>query len=344
MNIAKTLFSLTAMSTLLYSSGALACATCGCSLSPDGALGYANDSGWNISLDESYIDQNQLRSAMGSVNQQQVQSVPGQELEQKTVNRYTTVSLDYIASPDWNFKLSLPFINRSHSTYGSNSTSPLTAEQVSSANASGLGDIRFVASYQGWLPSKNLGVQLGVKLPTGNNGGTGPNGQGSVGHNPVLFGANGNVGSEYLDTSLNVGNGSTDLIVGGYYFQPVSQDFDAFINGQLQFSIKQQLDQSEADFRPGNQTSISAGLRYVANPKIVPQLQLNLIKKNADTGVLADISNTAGTVLYVSPGIAVNVASNTWLYAFVQVPVSSNLSGYQVFPRYTASLGISYHF
>ena len=350
MKIAKTYLSLSTLLALLHSTGALACATCGCSLSSDGALGYANASGWSIGLDESYIDQNQLRSGTHAVTQRQVQSVPGQELEQLTVNRFTTVGIGYAASADWNFKLSIPYIDRSHSTYGSDSTAPLTADQLSSATASGLGDIKVIASYQGWLPSKNLGLQFGIKLPTGNFGGTGPDnatgqvGQGAVGHHPAVFGPNGNVGSQYLDTSLNVGNGSTDLIIGGYYFQPVSQDFDAFINGQFEFSVKQQLDQNGANYRPGSQTTLSAGLRYEADPKIVPQLQLNLIHKDADVGALADTSNTAGTILYLSPGITANIATNTWLYAFVQIPVASNLSGYQLFPRYTASLGMSYHF
>ena len=30
------------------------------------------------------------------------------------------------------------------------------------------------------------------------------------------------------------------------------------------------------------------------------------------------------------------------LFAFVQLPVYSNLYGYQLFPRYTASVGASY--
>lgn len=139
----------------------------------------------------------------------------------------------------------MPYIDRTHTTYGTDATLPLTSDQLSGAIATGLGDIKLVASYQGFLPTKNLGVQLGIKLPSGNYGGPsadntdGVVGHGSVGHNPVGFGPAGNSGSTYLDTNLNVGTGSTDLILGSYYFQPVSQDFDAFINGQYQFAVKQ---------------------------------------------------------------------------------------------------------
>jgi len=255
------------LATLFASSGALACATCGCSLSSDGALGYSAAGGFGISLDDSYIDQSQLRSGTGPVSLQQVQAISGQEVENRTVNRYLTLGLSYAPNADWNIKLSLPYVDRSHSTYGTDATLPITPDQLSSAGASGLGDARLVVSYQGFLPSKNLGVQAGLKLPTGNYGGAaaynpdGIAGQGSVGKNPVAFGAAGNSGNTYLDTSLNVGNGSTDLILGGYYFQPVSQNFDAFVNGQYQFSVKQELDQSGSDYRPGNNLNLSFGLR-----------------------------------------------------------------------------------
>ncbi len=345
-----TLATLAAVATLFVTSDALACATCGCSLSPDGALGYTTAGGWAISLDDSFINQSQLRSGTSPISQPQVQAIPGQEVENQTINRYLTLGLSYAPNADWSVKLSLPYIDRSHTTYGTDATLPLTQDQLSSATASGLGDARFVVSYQGFLPSKNLGVQLGVKLPTGDYGGPSVNnpdgtaGQGSVGRSPVVFGPAGNSGSSYLDTSLNVGNGSTDLIVGGYYFQPVSQDFDAFVNGQYQFSVKQQLNQSGEDYRPGNSVNLSFGLRYEANPLVVPQLQINLTNKRADTGALADTTDTAGTVAYLSPGISMAAMKNTQVYAFLQVPVYSNLSGYQLFPRYTASVGVSYHF
>ena len=260
------------------------------------------------------------------------------------------MGLTYAPNADWNFKLSLPYIDRSHSTYGTDATLPLTPDQLSSATASGLGDARLIASYQGFLPSKNLGIQIGLKLPTGNYGGpstSNPNnvaGQGAVGSNPVVFGPAGNSGSSYLDTSLNVGNGSTDLILGSYYFQPVSQDFDAFVNAQYQFSVSQKLNQSGEDYRPGNSLNLSFGLRYEANPQLVPQLQINLTNKRADSGSFVDTTDTAGTVAYLSPGVSMQALKNTQVYAFLQVPIYSNLSGYQLFPKYTASVGISYHF
>lgn len=183
-----------------------------------------------------------------------------------------------------------------------------------------------------------------MKLPTGNYGGPNAAGTGIVGRNPVYFGAAGNAGGQLLDTSLQAGNGSTDLILGGYYYQPISQNFDAFVNGQYQTSMKQQLNQAGADYRPGDSVTVSFGARYEADPTIVPQIQINWTHKSADTGALADLTDVEGTTAYLSPGVTVAIIKNTQVYGFVQLPIYSQLGGYQLFPHYTASTGISYHF
>ncbi len=336
---------------LASSSEAFACATCGCSLSTDAAMGYSAMSGWRVSADYSFINQNELRSGTSTISPSAVAAINNaggnQEVEHQTINRYLNLGLSYSSSADWNFKLLVPYIDRSHTTYGA-ATNPLTPDQISGATASGLGDIKFITSFQGLLPTHNLGVQLGVKLPTGNYGGPNASGTGIVGRNPAAFntGPNSQQPSpgNLLDTSLNVGTGSTDLIVGAYYYQAVSQNFDAFINGQFQAAVMHILDQPGEDYRPGNQETVSFGLRYEANPKIVPQLQVNITHRSADQGVLADTLDVAGTAVYLSPGVSVMVTNEVQMYGFVQLPLYSNLDGYQLFPHYTATVGLGYSF
>jgi hypothetical protein len=53
---------------------------------------------------------------------------------------------------------------------------------------------------------------------------------------------------------------------------------------------------------------------------------------------------TVGTVIYVSPGLTASLLSNLHVYGFAQLPVCSNLDGYQLFPRFTLTLGVSYAF
>ena len=303
-----------------------ACATCGCTLSADAAMGYSASAGWRLSVEYDYLNQDQLRSGTGAVP-----GVPdGHELEHDTLNRYLTVGLDFSPSPRWGFDLRVPYVLRTHSTYGGyDSTQPLPA--LSNARSASLGDLKFIVSYQGLLPTHNLGLQLGLKLPTGQYG-------------TAIHFYDGPGAGTPLDASLQPGTGSLDVIVGAYYYQAISQDFDAFANGQFQAAVQHRLDQPGNDFRPGNAATVSAGLRYEAYPRWVPQLQVNLSHKDADQGALADAPDTAGTVAYLSPGLTAQLRPGLDVYGFVQVPVYSNLVGYQLFPHWTASVGASYAF
>ncbi len=326
---------------------AQACATCGCSLSADGAMGYSAAAGWRVSLEYDFIDQNQLRNRYAPIPPSQVAAINdaggSQEVEKGTINRYLTAGITYSPNANWSITALMPYINRTHTTHGNATTAELAAGNLSYAHSDGLGDIKLVGAYQGFLPIHNFGVQLGVKLPTGRYGGQNVATGAQVGRSPVYFSAGPNTGSA-LDTSLDPGTGSYDLILGAYYYQAVSQDFDAFVNGQFQATMAHALDQPNADFRPGNTENLSFGVRYERYPRWVPQLQINITHKSPDRGALADNTDTTGTVVYLSPGITVGLLQRVHGFAFVQRPVFSRLDGYQVFPHWTGSLGLSYAF
>jgi hypothetical protein len=330
---------------------ALACATCGCSLSSDAAMGYSTDTGWRISLQYDYLSQNQLRTGSSGLTPAQVAAINDaggtQEVEHETINRYLTFGLSYSPTADWNIRVLVPYIDRGHSTYGF-ATNPITPADLSGSSITGLGDIRLIAAYQGLLEDKNLGFQLGVKLPTGNFGGANADGTGIVGRHPTAF-SSGPLSqnpspANLVDASLQPGNGSTDLIVGAYYHQPVSDNFDAFVNGQFQSAIAHRLNQPGQDFRPGNTATVSFGVRYEANPDLVPQLQVNLFHKGSDQGALADNPDSAGTVAYLSPGVTIALTSELQAFGFIQLPIYSRLIGIQLAPSWTASVGLSYAF
>jgi hypothetical protein len=302
-------------------------------------MGYSSEAGWRLNLEYVYIDQDALRSGTRSATPAQVVNQPfnpalgGGEIEQDTINRYLNAGLSYRPNADWNFNLIAPYLMRGHSTYGVQpqpfTPAEVTPSQLSYVDFSRLGDIRLLAAYQGLLPTHNLGLELGVKLPTGSYG------------TAVKFDSGPNTGQP-LDASLQPGTGSTDLIVGAYYFQPVSQDFDAFATADYQAAVAHSQDQPGDDFRPGNSLTVSFGLRYEANPRWVPQLQVNLYDKRSDQGALADVLDTAGFVTYLSPGLTVQLVQHLHVYALLQVPVYSNLGGYQLFPHWTGTVGFSY--
>ena len=341
---------------LLFAAGSLptavfACATCGCSLSTDAAMGYSTDTGWHLSLQYDFINQNQLRIGTRAVSAAQVAAINdaggAQEVEQETINRYTTLGLGYAPSEDWNLRLLVPYINRGHGTYGQ-ATNPINSDQLSGSTIKGLGDVRVITSYQGLLEDKSLGFQLGVKAPTGHYGGPSADGNSIVGRSPTAF-SSGPIAqrpspANLVDTSLQPGTGSTDVIVGAYYHRFVGDNFNAFVNGQFQSAVTHRLNQPGQDFRPGNTTTVSFGARYEANPTVVPQLQVNIFRKARDQGALADNPDSAGTVAYLAPGVTVALPGNVQAFGFVQLPVYRNLNGYQLAPKWTASAGLSYAF
>ncbi|HUJ88319.1 MAG TPA: transporter, partial [Burkholderiales bacterium] len=189
----------------LISRSAFACATCGCTLSADAAMGYSATSGWSVNLMYSYINQDQLRRGSSSVSPAQVVNDPTTgELEHDTINRQLTVGVTYSPNADWHLNLQIPYLIRSHSSYTDTTSAPFDDSQLDPANlsssrSSSLGDVKFIASYQGLLATHNFGLQLGVKLPTGNYGGPDASGTGTVGRNPVYFSSGPSAG-ELLDT------------------------------------------------------------------------------------------------------------------------------------------------
>ena len=69
-------------------------------------------------------------------------------------------------------------------------------------------------------------------------------------------------------------------------------------------------------------------MRYwAATPRGCLKLQVNLARKMADQGALANTADTA-TVAYISPGLSINVTHQLQIYAFVQLSVYSRLAGY----------------
>ncbi len=304
-------------------------------------MGYSVTTGLRVNLEYTYIDQDQLRAGTGSasaaavVNNPSNPSLGGGEIERQTVNRYFTLGVSYRPSLDCNIDLLAPYVSRDHTTYG-NQFAPYTAsesapDQISGARVSSLGDIKLIGNYQGILPAHTLGIQFGVKLPTGQHG------------TAVNFDNGPNAGSP-LDASLQAGTGSADLIVGAYFFESVTENFNLFTNIQFQSAIAHALNQPGNDYRPGNSANFSIGVRYEENPRWIPQLQLNVTRRTADQGALADTTDTAGTVAYVSPGLTAQVLNQLHAYAVLQVPLYGNLSGYQLFPRWTATAGLSYAF
>lgn len=329
-----TVLSLVATICLLTSVEAMACASCGCTLSADWQnLEYSYKPGLKLDMRYDFLDQNQLRSGTGTISpaaaSRIVNANGNQEVEKYTRNHYLTLGLDYSTNLDWGINLQVPYIVRGHSTLGTQSdgTTPGDGGGQYDSHTSNLGDMKVIGRYQGFTPKHNLGVLLGFKLATGSYTETGTS------TDPT------NPGPAPIDRGLQPGTGTTDAIVGAYFNDAITRDLGYFTQATYQTALY-----STDSYRPGNSLNATVGLRYVGFDIIAPQIQFNLRDIQRDTGAMADNVSTGGTLLYVSPGIVAAATDRISLYAFVQVPIYQNVNGVQLAPRYTTTVGVRYAF
>lgn len=285
------------------------CASCGCTLNSDwGSQEYSAYAGLKMDLFYTFIDQTHLRRGTGSISGS---GVPvGQELEDHTRTHTVTLGLEYDINPDWGVLVQVPYLSRDHATFGE------THADYDSSSHEGVGDSKVIVHYQGLTPGHNLGIELGLKLPTGSFSETFASG-------------------ETLDRGLQLGTGTTDLIAGVYYFDQWAAHWGWFAKATVQAALGER-----GEYRPGTAENVSLGIRYTGMGRFIPQLQLNGSISGRDTGTHADNFDSGGTILNVSPGFSVEMTKKTSAFVFVQAPVFQNLNGYQLAPRATLFAGV----
>ena len=251
------------ISALFSSANVLACAACGCTLSKDwGTQGISTTPGFIADLSYFYINQNQQRIGTGKASQAQINALAaaGQEIEDYTTTRITTAALTYTGDT-WGLTANLPFVQRTHGTFGSGAY-PATTSYLSSSDNS-IGDVSLIGRYTGFSADKTSGLIAGFKLPTGSTGAT--------------F----NDGVTPLDRSLQIGTGSTDIILGAYTTGSIDT-YGWFVQGTAHHAVATKTIAGQ-DFRPGDSYSLNTGIRYARfGSKFSPMLQLNIIHRQAD--------------------------------------------------------------
>ena len=298
---------------------ALACSACGCTLSSDWASqGFAASSGWRADVRFDYFDQDQLRSGTDSVARSRLQLPNETEIQQYTINRNYSLDLDYSPNKDWGVNFMLPWYDRSHATIAAGDG------DVSTSHDTGIGDLRVLGRYTGLDVQRSAGIEFGLKLPTG------------------MFGSDFRSGPQTgatLDRGLQLGTGTTDLLLGVYKFGMLAPDWGYFAHALL----SQPLDSRE-DFRPGTGINFNFGTRYTASETFQPQLQINARFEKRESGDNADVENSGASLIYLSPGINWNVSRRFSAYAFVQTPIYQRVNGLQIEATWLASVGLHYIF
>jgi len=297
---------------------ALACLACGCTLNADWASqGIQNQPGWSLDLRHDVLDQDELRSGTHAVDRGAISYPDDEEIQQKTLNHLTTLTIDDGFDDDWGLTLQVPWVDRYHTTIAEGDTAASTSDFHQ------LGDARIVARYLGFARAADGGVQVGLKLPTGR---------------PNTTFASGPQAGEPLDRGLQPGTGSTDLLLGIFRFgalgDPHASSIEWFGNAMLQVPVAH-----DREFRPGNVLNLAVGLRYTGFGSLVPQAQFNARFDGRESGPASDAPNSGSTLVYFSPGVSWVATDRLGLYAFAQVPAYQRVNGLQLEPRWSASAG-----
>ena len=117
---------------------------------------------------------------------------------------FVTVGAQYMFNHNWGAQLEVPYDYRyfKGTDDGGN---------IASHNWSQFGDIRLEGIYTGFFADMSAGVMFGLKLPTGDH----------------------SVDPDLVDRDTQIGTGSTDILLGGFYRGNITKDekWDWFAQG-----------------------------------------------------------------------------------------------------------------
>jgi hypothetical protein len=308
----------------------MACAACGGVLSKEWEIqGITSKPGFSADLSYDYLNQNRQRygsaKATGALINQLLANT--QEIEAYTRTHTLTASLNYTGETI-SLSVQIPVVSRTHGTYGA--TAPLGSTYLTSSDNS-IGDVRVIGRYSGFSGDHSSGLIAGIKLPTGN------------------IGAKFSDGVTALDAGLQIGTGSTDIIFGGYTSGTIDQ-FGWFAQGTVQHAVATDMAMGGMSYRPGDAYTLNSGIRYAEfGAKITPMLQLNVIRRQVDTGTgvpldmltgTPGVAISGGTLAYIAPGVSVRVGGGMSLYGFLQLPIYQAVNSLQITPQTILTLGV----
>jgi len=215
---------------------------------------------------------------------------------------FLTFGFQYMFNRSWGAQIDIPYDFRYFKTKDD-------AGDIVSRNWSQLGDIRLRGIYTGFFADQSAGVTLGVKLPTGD----------------FKF------DPDVVDRDTQLGTGSTDLLLGGFYRDNIdkNQQWDWF--AQLELDVPMLI---QDQYRPGVELDTAAGIDYkglsIGNVRISPIAQVIFSERTSDSG-----ANSANPVasgyqrILLSPGVEIHLHP-VKLYADAEFPVFQNFTGNQL--------------
>lgn len=229
-------------------------------------------------------------------NRRGTSSAPAEDNDDKDIRTsFFNLGFQYFFNRSWGVQVEVPVDHRHFAS--DDGTFDWTA----------LGDIRIKGLYTGFFEDQSLGIDFGVKLASGDFTHAGP------------------------DRDTQLGTGSTDILLGGFYRTNLSADhnwsFFAQIEGDLPVI-------SQDHYRPGLEIDGAAGVYYSGltfhGVTIAPVGQVILSYRDSDAGTEAAHPIASGYErVLLSPGIEFDFHPFS-VYADVEIPVYQHFRGDQL--------------
>jgi hypothetical protein len=291
---------------MLAPSAAWACA-CGCSVFDVGTSTLLPAGpGGTVYFQYAFLDQTQNWSGNG-------RAPASGNTDKEIRSNFFDMGGQYMFNDSWGVMGEVPLTNRYFRT-------DVGGGDIQSFDHAAFGDVKLMGVYSGFSEDMSTGVLFGFKLPTGD-------------HTYANF-----------DPDVEIGSGSTDLLLGGYHTGSFSldQSFSYFVQGVWQHEIAIQ-----DSYRPGYELEGAAGVSYnnikAADLHVVPILQVLLSDRGRDGGAVADPVNTGYQRLLISPGVELD--RGVWkLYADAEVPFYQHVNGNQLIAPVAFKFIASYSF
>ena len=285
-----------------------ACA-CGCGVFGVGTSSmFPNGPGGMAFLQFAYQNQNQNWNGWSKA--------PDSDNDDKKIEtEFMTAGAQYMFNSSWGAQFELPYDFRYFKGTDENGN-------LSSHNWSQVGDLRIEGIYTGFFADLSAGVTFGLKLPTGDY----------------------NVDPGLVDRDTQIGTGSTDILLGGFYRGNITKDekWDWFAQTELDVPTLIQ-----AGYRPGVELNSASGIDYkglsFGRIQISPLMQAIFSYRSSDSGAAADPDNSGYERLLLSPGVEFHIHP-VKIYADVEFPVLQHFNGDQLAAPLMVKVSASYMF
>ena len=189
---------------------------------------------------------------------------------------FLMVGLQYMFNSSWGAQVEVPL---RLPLFPGNGPERATSPRAAGTSLATSGSRAFTRAFSRTCPR---GSTLGLKLPTGSH----------------------SFDPEFVDRDTQIGTGSTDILLGGFYRGKLTRDdkWDWF--AQLQLDVPTLI---QNEYRPGVELDTAAGIDYkgfsLGRVRILPLAQVIFSERTSDSGAAADPDDTGYQRILLSPGI-----------------------------------------